>query len=391
MNILFLALDVNLVHRTGDSIHVRELATSLTKLGNDVFLITTHTDIDNSSLDWAKKVPNLHLFFNEPRRKFKNISTFIFCKKIAKKYHLEIIYERRNSPKIGVFLGKLLRIPAVIEINGLPEEEAEMLGISRKEKSILRPIKGSIFRYLIRSVDSIVTVTPGIRREIIKKYDVQSNRISVIENGANVNLFRPMDQKICREKLGLNKKAKYVCFVGNLAPWQGIEYLIKSSSLIVEKEANARFIIIGYGVIDETLRGMVNDINMSDRFLFTGRTPYEKVPLFINASNVCVAPFIRARNEKIGLSPLKIYEYLACGKPVVASDIEGVGTFLREAKSGIAVEPENHEELAESILRLLQNEDISKEMGEKGREIVTQKHSWDTAAKKVMEVCRFLT
>lgn len=390
MKILFLALDINLGSGLADSVHVRELATSLTKLENDVLLITAQADIDSSSLNWAEKIPNLHLFFNEPKQKFKNISTLIFCKKIAKKYRPQIIYERRNSPKIGVFLGKLLRIPAVIEINGLPEVEAEMLGISRKEKHFLRSIKAPIYRYLIRSVDSIITVTPGIRREMIKKYNVQSDRISVIENGANVNMFRPMDQKTCREKLGLNKKAKYVCFVGNLAPWQGIEYLVKSSSLIAEKESDARFLIIGYGVMGETLRGMVSDINMSDRFLFTGKIPYEKVPLYINASNVCVAPFIRARNEKIGLSPLKIYEYLACGKPVVASDIKGVENFLRDSNSGIAVEPENHEELAESILILLQNEDTSKEMGEKGREIVTQKHSWDTAAEKVLEVCRSL-
>lgn len=390
MKILFLTLDINLANETGDSIHVRELATNLSKLGNEVFLITAHTNENSSSLNWSKSVPNLHLFFNKTRRIFNNISTLIFCRKIAKKYGVQIIYERRASPKIGVALGKLFRIPAVIELNGLPGLDDEIFGRVDRVNSITRTFRRSILRHLFRYVDGVVAVTPRIKREVIKNYKVKSDKIFVVPNGANLNLFKPMNQNLCKEKLGLNMEDKYVCYVGNLAPWQGLEFLIKASPIVLEKDTRARFLLVGDGVMGDTIKKMVKNINISDKFLFTGRIPYEKVPEFINSSDICVAPFIKARNEKIGLSPLKVYEYLACGKPIVASDIEGVGDFLKKTNSGITVEPENHESLAEGIIDLLQNKDKGREMGMKGREIVNREHGWDSTAKKVMAMCKLL-
>ncbi len=390
MKILFLALDINLENMTGDSIHVRELATSLAKLGNEVFLITAYTN-EYSNLGWTKKTPNLHVFFNRVKPGFRNISTFIHCQKIANKYHVQIIYERRNSPKIGVILSRTLGIPAIIECNGLPGMEAEMLRGVQKRKTIIWPIRSLISRFLFRTIDGVVAVTQGIKREIIQNYHIRSDKVFVIHNGANLDLFKPIEQDLCKEKFDLNQENKYVCFIGNLAPWQGVEYLIKASPLIVKEDIKTRFLIVGDGVMAETLRRMVEDINMKDKFNFLGKVPYEQVPDLINASAICVAPFIRKRNERIGLSPLKIYEYLACGKPVVASDIEGVGDFLRETRSGIAVEPENHDRLAKGIIGLLQNEDMSKEMGRNGRIIVTREHSWDSVAEKVIKVCKLLT
>ncbi len=284
----------------------------------------------------------------------------------------------------------MLRIPAIIELNGISDIEAEMLGRTQKRKGISRPIRKFISRDLFRNVDSVVAVTHGIKREVIVRYGVKSDKIFVIQNGANINLFKSMSRSLCREKFGLNQSDKYVCFIGNLAPWQGVENLVKASPLIFEKEMKVRFLIVGDGILGETLRIMVKEINMDERFHFLGKIPYENVPFIINASDVCVAPFIRRRNEKIGLSPLKIYEYLACGRPVVASDIEGVGDFLLETGSGITVEPENYEALAQGIIELLHKEEVRKVMGRNGRDAVVKEHSWDSVAEKVVEVCKLL-
>ena len=92
-------------------------------------------------------------------------------------------------------------------------------------------------------------------------------------------------------------------------------------------------------------------------------------------ADVCVAPFIRVRNERIGLSPLKIYEYLACGKPVVASDIKGIGDLLRNSNAGIGVKPEDPVELANAIIKLLKNEKLRGKMGKNGRKIVINNYN----------------
>ena len=177
-----------------------------------------------------------------------------------------------------------------------------------------------------------------------------------------------------------------VAFIGNLAPHHGIEYLIKSAPIVLNVLPNTKFLIVGDGAIKKELINLSERIGVSDEIIFTGRVSYEIVPLYINMADVCVAPFIRARNERIGLSPLKIYEYLACGKPVVASDIKGIGDLLRNSNAGIAVTPEDPVELANAIIKLLKNEKLRKQMGKNGRKVMVNNYSWYHTAKKTIEV-----
>lgn len=390
MNILFLALDINFQKKTGDSIHVHELVSSLTKLGNEVVLIVANIDKKEQYIKWAENIPNLHLYFNKSTGGFKGIATIRYCRNIAKKHKVQIIYERRNSPKVSFILSRLLRIPGIIELNGLPSIEKDMFKEEGSKKTKEPALRKKISNYIFRSQSGIVAVTNGIKREIIKRTNVGDDKIFVIPNGANINLFKPIDKNLIKEKLGFYKNDKIICFVGNLAPWQGLEVLIKASPYVTKEEINAKFLIVGDGVMNKKLRAMVEEMNMMDRFFFPGAVAYENVPEYINACELCVAPFIRARNEIIGLSPLKIYEYLSCEKPVVASDIEGVGDFLKKTNSGIAVEPEDPKSLADGILKLLKDEELVKEMGSNGRRFVVQNHSWDGVALKVMEVCEDL-
>jgi glycosyltransferase involved in cell wall biosynthesis len=145
-------------------------------------------------------------------------------------------------------------------------------------------------------------------------------------------------------------------------------------------------LIVGDGPIKEELVRIAEELGISSKVLFTGIVAYERVPLYINASNVCVAPFIRERNEKSGVSPLKIYEYAACGKAIVASRLPGLG-FAEQAKTGILVEPDNSEELADAITKVLQETELGQQMGENGRKYVMENHSWESVARRVGEVC----
>ncbi|MPM98241.1 GDP-mannose-dependent alpha-(1-6)-phosphatidylinositol monomannoside mannosyltransferase [bioreactor metagenome] len=136
------------------------------------------------------------------------------------------------------------------------------------------------------------------------------------------------------------------------------------------------------------LLSISRDLGIEDRFIFTGVVPYDRVPVYINASDVCAAPFILARNEKIGLSPLKLYEYMACGKPVVAGSISGVADAIEASKGGLSVPPENPEALAEAISNLLDNQDLRAGMGLRGLVYVTENYSWYNVAKQVERVCK---
>jgi glycosyltransferase involved in cell wall biosynthesis len=192
----------------------------------------------------------------------------------------------------------------------------------------------------------------------------------------------------CRSELKIEEGKKVICFVGNLVQWQGIEYLIKSMPLISKKRDDVSAIIVGDGILRRELEKLSLDLRTEDRIEFTGAVPYQKVPTYINASDVCVAPFTRKRNEKIGLSALKVYEYLACGKPVVASNIKGVGDFLAKTHTGVPFEPENESELAGALIELMADDNRMKEMGEKGRKLVIENYSWDSVAKQIAKILK---
>ena len=111
--------------------------------------------------------------------------------------------------------------------------------------------------------------------------------------------------------------------------------------------------------------------------------PYRDVPLYINASNICVAPFAANRDEKVGLSPLKIHEYMACGKPVIGSNLPPTSRYVGDAR-GILVDPTSIDEIANAMIYLLEHPEEAKRMGENGRRAVKEKYNWGKMEERLL-------
>ena len=366
----------------GSTIHRWEFARNLSKLGHEVYAIS-YTNIN------PEGVRILH-----PLPKKSKIKYIIQLLKLVTRHHFDIVYTR-NIMKgiIGLLIKKVCKSKLVFEVNGISQDERRLIEKQLTKRKKLNSIKTKFFGYLeifvIRKADAIIAVTQGIKDYLIN-HGVDKNKVWVIENGANTELFKPIKNsdilKKFKNKLHINEDENVVSFVGNLAPWQGVEYLIHAASLIVEKMQKTKFLIVGDGIMREKLESFVKELNIEHSIIFTGTAPYENVPEYINISDVCVAPFIRTRNESMGLSPLKIYEYLACGKPVVASNIKGVGNLLEDSNSGISVPSDNPNELAKAIIKLLKDKQLREQMGNNGREIVSNSYSWEITARKTKEV-----
>jgi glycosyltransferase involved in cell wall biosynthesis len=304
----------------------------------------------------------------------------------------DVLYLRQNSfPFFPIILCKLFKIPSIVEVNGMVLDELKVSNSKSFAYRIFSFLALSSEKLNYRYSDRIVSVTEKLKDELVNLYDVPRDKILVINNGANTDLFKPMDQEKVKAELGLEKTKSYVCFVGHLAAWQGVEFLIYASPLILEKCPDVRFLVVGDGAVKTKLLETTSKLGLSDKFTFTGRIPYERVPLYINAADICVAPFIKGRNSKIGLSALKTYEYLACGKPIVASSIPGVKDLIDFSGGGISVSPEDPQELANGVIKLILNENTRLLMGEKGRKYVVKYHSWDGVARNVLNICNDIT
>lgn len=373
---IVITCDVDLNDRAAASIHVMELFNNLRKI-SEVYLFVPkfkQTKIDLFNIKYTRR-PDIPIIGTIPYQ----IALFFNLYSCCKKLRIDAIYKRMSDFTLSpLVISKLFGIPYFVEVNGILMDEMKMTRMSKLNIFIIK-----VSEYLnYKHAQKIVTVAHGIKDGIIKLYNIPVQKIIVIENGANIELFKPMDKEEVKKELKLDPNTRYVCFVGNLAPWQGVEYLIRSSKSIIREVPNTRFLIVGDGLMKNELVELSKKIGVFNNFIFTGAIPYKEIPNYINASDVCLAPFIRKRNA----SPLKLYEYMACGKPVVASDIIGVGDLLERENAGIAVTPENPEELAAAVLKLLRNKKSRDEMGRNGKEYVIKNNSWESVAKKLVEV-----
>jgi len=389
VNNIFLVYYGSFNTKSGSNIHILELLRNLKKYTDIVLFAPGQKSVDRA-LSGIKYVPVIdNKYLVQPSYEFM-LSFYLLYSCIRNRP--DVLYLRQNSfPFFPIILCKILKIPSIVEVNGLVLDELKVNPDSQSfayQVFSYLALRSENFNY--RHCDRIVSVTDKLKDELVRLYSVPDNKISVINNGANTDVFKPLDLEQTKAKLQLENSKKYVCFVGHLAAWQGVEFLIHASPLILEKCPDTRFLIIGDGVMKDKLLEITSELGLSDKFTFTGRIPYENVPLYINAADVCVAPFIKERNSKIGLSALKTYEYLACGKPIVASSISGVRDLIESSGGGVSVTPENPEELAAAVVKLLLDENTRVLVGEKGRRYVVENHSWDGVARKILDMCKDL-
>lgn len=387
VNNIFLVYYGSFNTKSGSNVHILELLRNLKKYTDIVMFAPGQKSVDRT-LSGIKYVPVIdNKYLVQPSYEFM-LSFYLLYSCIRNRP--DVLYLRQNSfPFFPIFLCKILKISSIVEVNGIVLDE---LKVNPNSQSFAYRVfsylalRSEKFNY--RYCDRIVSVTDKLKDELVRLYSIPENKIHVINNGANTDVFKPLDLEQTKSGLKLENSKKYVCFVGNLAAWQGVEFLIRASPLILEKCPDARFLIVGDGVMKDSLMKITSELRLSDKFIFTGRIPYENVPLYINAADVCVAPFIKERNSKIGLSALKTYEYLACGKPIVASSISGVRDLIESSGGGVSVAPENPEELAAAVVKLLLDENSRVLMGDKGRRYVVENHSWDGVARKILDMCK---
>lgn len=282
------------------------------------------------------------------------------------------VYQRDSGINAGVLTARLFHIPVVLEINGdIMEDDPSIRGI-------IAPLLRLTVKITYSSASVVTTPTQELLLTLWS-LGANSRNTILVPNGVDPRIFRPMLKSKCREVLGLDNSYSYFCFVGTLLPWQGLDGAIRAFSKFLEEneDLKARLIVIGEGPTRRNLQKLANQFGLQGNVVFLGNVPHRNVPLYINASDICLAPFTSWRNKDIGLSPIKLLEYLACGKPVVASAVPGVTSLVRGLDAGILVEPDNVEDLKEAYVDAL----IRLPYWEKRIQIlcneIANNHSWD--------------
>jgi len=366
--------------------HVLEVLTRLQSNYN-IELILLNTPGTFKVTELSKKVKIRQVPFTQHKIPFLKgllYETYIILHMLTSKQKTDIIYSRLRPFSFAEYvINKLKKIPVIIEANGILTDEVSMeIQIPSFLNSSLLKIISFMEGKTLSISSKIISVTPNIKNKLRETHNIPEDKIVVIENGANTDLFKPINMKKAKKTLNLEERNRYIIFVGNLAPWQGVEYLVKAAPSILNEIPDIKFLIVGDGSMKEELLKIIHDLNLQDYFIFTGMVPYEKVPLYVNSGELCVAYKIPIRS---GYSALKFYEYMACGKPIVGSKVTGF-EILEQQNAGVLVEPQSPEKLAEEIIKLLKDEKLREQMGINGRKFLIENNSWDTVTGKILKI-----
>lgn len=224
-------------------------------------------------------------------------------------------------------------------------------------------------KYVISKIPNINTVSPQAKDWLS---NMTSANVYVISNGVDLEEIRDIKPYIIL-------KHPSIFFVGGLGNEKGIDLLLRAILIIKEKIPNIYVYIAGRGSRETDLKKLAKELNIEESVKFLGFISNEKKYTYYKAADVCAIPS-RLENE-----PIVLLEAMACGTPVVASNVGGIPFVVEDGKTGLIVEPENIGDLADKIVTLLKDEKLRRKIGEAGQEKVKE-FAWDKIAEQTVEV-----
>ena len=275
----------------------------------------------------------------------------------------------------------VMRCPYVLFVNGIAGEELTGLW---GWKPIRNRIQGSL-RVSGRRAQAVVSVCREIPLWMQREWGIAADRCHVIRNGVDPLVCVPRQKEEACHRLGLDRSRLYIGFVGGFFPWHGLDTLVEAMTIVRRECPAAKLLLVGDGHTRPALQAMVRERGLEEAVSFVGRVPFDEVPWWIGASDVCVV-----LHRSVRFYPgdsMKLWEYLACARPVIATAGEGYGDTVERLGAGLSVKEEDSAALAEIMLRVLRDPASASKMGQAGRAAVVHSHTWDARAMELEQVC----
>jgi glycosyltransferase involved in cell wall biosynthesis len=381
-------------------IHPLEISQQLIKQGHDVMLFIPKVKKLVKNIDVPyEMIPAPRIFKGSSFIFFEILLPFYIARYIQKARHTNkkvILYTRHREIGLSSLMIKdIFQIPFINEYNDIVFETISAFSQKKLYSKLASFIKTNpVTKFLIttlekvifRSSDAVIAVTPELKKYIIDIAKISDKKVTVVPNGCNIDNFTVLDKYKCRAELNLDPDNVYLGHIGSLNPWQGIDDVLSTMSLLVKENPKTILLIVGEGPYRQNLETKTNELGLNDNVIFTGHIPYEKVNLYIGASDVCM--FLKTMTS-YGLSSLKLYEYMGAGKPIIGRNIPSL-RFIKEHDIGIllpaAAKPE---EIRSAIKDFLDRPDLE-QLGQRARKLAETVYSWEIAAKTIVEVCEDL-
>jgi glycosyltransferase involved in cell wall biosynthesis len=364
MRVLYIAAGIPVPGALGGSTHAYEVARGLSRIGHEVHLVAAG---DGPS---PRPYDGFQLYQRRTPKALSILDAWPVLR-LARSIRPDVIIERYyNFAGAGMLAARCLGVPSLLEVNALMVDPPEV-----RKRRIDDAIGGPMRRYAelqcswaARIVTPLHTTVPaGIPRE----------KIVELPWGADVERFSPTD----RADLDRGLRPPNVVFMGSFRAWHGVTDGVRAALQLIDAGHSLQMTLIGDG--PERAAAEALAARQPNRFHFLGAIPYAQVPAELAKADLGIAPFTTAPHPALRAagffwSPLKIYEYMAAGLPVVTADIPPLSTVIRDGQEGALYPEGDVPALAAAIARVLENPAAARAMGARARERVVASYSWQS-------------
>lgn len=384
MRILFITLDEVSRHK-GSSTHIREKVAALRQRGHHVLLLGgSHEPFDFGDF---KSIGS----FRKPDGSTGYLALLaVFLRLIVhivkSSKGIDVIQVREPLAAFAAVITKPIhRRKIIFEVNSLDNEELRMKGNTFGIRVASRTID-FLQRIDAKCSDRIMVITERVKDYYQSKYKIPENRLRVLGVTADPNKFHPIENSALlgeyRHRLKISEEACIVLFLGNMAHWQDFGLFVRSAKAVLEKNPMVRFVLAGDGSQRDYLENAIRREGLVEGALVIGSVPHSEVVFYINMSDICIS---LCKELASGYSPMKLYEYFACGKPVVATRVVGYEA-VEEIHAGRLVDADDTEGFASAILSLADNRELRREYGNNALLFAREHLGWDKIIAEIESV-----
>lgn len=266
-------------------------------------------------------------------------------------------------------------VPWIVETNGPFAIEA-----SQDRKSVyLSRLQRAMEVWVYKRADAIVAVSDQLKTLLCQYFGLNPDKIVVVPNGVDTLLFSPKSHQA-----RASHSYPVIGFVGTLSVWQALDLLLEAIALLRGEGVEYRVIVVGEGQVRKAWEEKATLLGLGDRVTFVGRVPMDEVPNWIAQFDLGYVGPIPTASGVMYHSPLKLYEYMAMAKPVIAADYSETRSLLGENGLGYLFTPGSVDDLVRVLRKAYGEREWWPSMGEAARHFVVQNHSWEARVQQMV-------
>jgi glycosyltransferase involved in cell wall biosynthesis len=365
--------------RDGQSVHLEAMVAALRAAGHEVLVVGPsqyqQADFGGESRLVALVRAHLPPMVGALAEIAYNVPAFWRLWRAARRFRPDLIYERYNLFYLaGAWLARRSHVSLFLEVNApLAAERARFGGLG------LPRLARRLEAYVWRSATKVLAVT-GVLKRIVELAGVPPDRIEVVPNGIDPAEFAdgaPQEEHIGRVVLG---------FVGFVRDWHGLDGVIAAIAA-ARDTPRMDLVVVGDGPARAALERQAKTLGLAGHVRFTGLQGREQVPALVAGFDIALQPRVVDY-----ASPLKIFEYMAAGRAIVAPDQANIREILRDGETALLFDASRPEAMWQAIVRLAGDADLRHRLGTAARkEIVCRDYTWAGNARRVAGLARHLT